>query len=38
MNWKQLGMDTLVVVVGVLVAFKVKELMDRAKVSAPPTK
>jgi len=35
MNWKQLGVDVLVVVAGVLVALKVKEQMDKAKVSAP---
>lgn len=38
MNWKSLGISTLVVVVGVLVALKVKEQMDKAKVAAPASK
>jgi hypothetical protein len=38
MNWKQLGIDVLVVVVGVLVAMKVKEQLDKASVSAPSKK
>ena len=38
MNWKQLGIDVLVVVVGVLVATKIKEQMDKASVSAPSKK
>jgi hypothetical protein len=38
MNWKQLGIDTLIVVVGVLVAFKVKEQMDKASLKAPSSK
>jgi len=38
MNWKQLGIDVLVVVVGVLVAMKVKEQLDKASVSSPSKK
>lgn len=38
MNWKQLGIDVLVVVVGVLVATKIKEQMDRASISSPSKK
>ena len=38
MNFKQLGIDVLVVVVGVLVAMKIKEQMDKAMVSAPSKK
>jgi hypothetical protein len=37
-NWKKLAIDLLVVTAGVLVALKVKERMDKAKVSAPSTK
>jgi hypothetical protein len=37
-NWKKLAIDLLVVTAGVLVALKVKEQMDKAKVSAPSTK
>jgi hypothetical protein len=35
MDWKKLGTDLLVVTVGVLLALKVKEQMDKARVSAP---
>jgi hypothetical protein len=35
MNYKQLLTDLLVVTAGVLVALKVKEQMDKAKVSKP---
>jgi hypothetical protein len=38
MNYKQLGIDVLVVVVGVLVAMKVKEQLDKASVSSPSKK
>ena len=38
MNWKQFGIDVLVVIVGVLVATKIKEQMDKASVSAPSKK
>jgi hypothetical protein len=35
MDWKALATDLLVVTAGVLIALKVKEQMDKAKVSAP---
>ena len=38
MNWKQFGIDVLVVVVGVLIATKIKEQMDRASISSPSKK
>lgn len=38
MDWKKFGIDVLVVVVGVLIATKIKEQMDRASVSAPSKK
>ena len=38
MDYKKLGIDLLVVVVGVIVALKVKEQMDRAMVSPPSAK
>jgi hypothetical protein len=34
-NMKKLAIDLLVVTAGVLIALKVKEQMDRAKLSAP---
>lgn len=34
-NWKSLAISLLVVTAGVLVALKVKEQMDKSKVSAP---
>jgi hypothetical protein len=37
-NWKGLAVQLLIVTAGVLVALKVKEQMDKAKVSAPTTK
>jgi len=37
-NIKGLAVNLLVVVAGVLIATKIKEQMDRAKVSAPATK
>jgi hypothetical protein len=36
-NMKKLAIDLLVVTAGVLVALKIKEQMDRAKLT-PPTK
>jgi|LauGreDrversion4_2_1035121.scaffolds.fasta_scaffold6074385_1 hypothetical protein len=38
MDYKKLGIDLLVVVAGVLIALKVKEQMDKARVSAPAKK
>jgi hypothetical protein len=35
MDFKVLGINLLVIVAGVLIAFKVKEQMDKARVSAP---
>jgi hypothetical protein len=37
-NWKALAIDLLVVTAGVLIAMKIKERMDKARVSAPSTK
>lgn len=37
-NWKGMAVDLLIVTAGVLIALKIKEQMDRAKVSAPPKK
>ena len=37
-NWKKLAIDLLVVTAGVLVALKIKERMDKARLSAPATK
>jgi hypothetical protein len=34
-NVKKLAVDLLVVTAGVLLAFKVKAMMDKAKLSAP---
>jgi len=34
-NVKKLAIDVLVVTAGVLLAFKVKSMMDKAKLSAP---
>jgi hypothetical protein len=34
-KWKELGVSLLVVVAGVLIAQKLKEQMDKAKVSTP---
>jgi len=36
-NIKQIGIDVLVVVAGVLLALKIKEQLDRAKVTPPKT-
>lgn len=36
-NWKGLAIDLLVVTAGVLIALKIKEKMDKARI-APPTK
>ena len=36
-NIKKLAIDLLVVTAGVLVALKIKEKMDRAKVTPPTT-
>jgi hypothetical protein len=38
MDFKALALDLLVVTAGVLIALKVKEKMDMARVSAPSTK
>ena len=35
MDLKKIGISLLVITAGVLIAFKVKEQMDKAKVSAP---
>jgi hypothetical protein len=35
MDWKKLTTDLLVVTAGVLIALKIKEQMDKARVSAP---
>ena len=35
MNYKQILTDLLLVTAGVLIALKIKEQMDKAKVSAP---
>jgi len=35
MDFKKLGMTLLVITAGVLIAFKVKEQMDKARVSRP---
>lgn len=37
-NWKALAIDLLVVTAGVLVALKIKEKMDRAKLTPPSSK
>ena len=37
-DWKKLGIDLLVVTAGVLIALKVKEMMDKARVSPPASK
>ena len=37
-NWKGLAMDLLVVVAGVLIASKIKEKMDMARVAPPSAK
>jgi hypothetical protein len=34
-NWKAIGVQLLIVTAGVLVALKVKEQMNKAKVTAP---
>ena len=38
MDFKKLAVDLLVVTAGVLIALKVQEQMNKAKVSAPSTK
>lgn len=37
-NWKGMATQLLIVTAGVLIALKVKEQMDRAKLSAPAKK